>query len=519
MRVRRVAWCFALRKGASFVAVVALGLGLASPASTAASVSFDTAAKSTKLAVAALHDIGSTVGDGLSAAKTSDGANVRHILHFSDVHLNISKSHSERESAEIPVAYGNDAPMRLLVSALAYAKTVLPDPDLFLYTGDHVVRGELTDEYLAEVIEKNVKTMAEYYNVSDSGKMTGITAVVGNADTNPSYNMTITDPAIEENPEIASIAGAWQDSLSQTNLEWLKRRGYLAYTLGDNLTVLTLNTVPYSPDHVPDTSSVLDPFEQFAWLNASLAGLRSAGKYAYIVGHIPPVVDSFGGSPMWNETYIRTYKNIVCQYSDIIKTQLFGHVHSVEFRLPLARGLDSLLHRDGVLVADEEKDSSDLVPLFMVAAISPIFSSNPAFMVWDYDHTTYDLLDFTVHGGNISSLDGTVDWQPLFKASQEYGVSTLRASEIARFAARTATDARLLERYYFNSKAQSHLQPSCLDVSCQAKWQCSLYWWSTVRVVVTTAFVLLTSTMRRRGGVQESSKLLQRQRVIVASMA
>ena len=183
MSVCSIARCFALQNGASLVAVVTLGLGLASPASsTTASVSFDAAANST-LDVAALNAVESTAGDGLSADKTSDGGNVRHILHFSDVHLNISKSHSERESAEIPVAYGKDAPMRLLVSALAYAKTVLPEPDLFLYTGDHVVRGELTDEYLAEVVEKNVKTMAEYYKASDSGKRTDITAIVGNADT------------------------------------------------------------------------------------------------------------------------------------------------------------------------------------------------------------------------------------------------------------------------------------------------------------------------------------------------
>ena len=58
--------------------------------------------------------------------------------------------------------------------------------------------------------------------------------------------MEITDPATEENPEIALIAGAWQESVSQPNLEWLKRRGYLAYTLDDNLTVLTLNTLSYS---------------------------------------------------------------------------------------------------------------------------------------------------------------------------------------------------------------------------------------------------------------------------------
>uniref|UniRef100_M4BNJ4 Sphingomyelin phosphodiesterase C-terminal domain-containing protein n=1 Tax=Hyaloperonospora arabidopsidis (strain Emoy2) TaxID=559515 RepID=M4BNJ4_HYAAE len=135
----------------------------------------------------------------------------------------------------------------------------------------------------------------------------------------------------------------------------------------------------------------------------------------------------------------------------------------------------------------------------MAGAISPIFSSNPAFMVWDYDVTTHDLLDFTVHGGNISATSGSVDWQPLFKASQEYGVSTLKASEIVNFVKRAETDAKLLEEYYFNSKAQSRLQSKCQDATCQAEWLCSFYWFSTVRdyeacVASTTASKSNTTT-------------------------
>ncbi len=44
----------------------------------------------------------------------------------------------------------------------------------------------------------------------------------------------------------------------------------------------------------------------------------------------------------------------------------------------------------------------DEVPLFVVGAISPLFGNNPSFTTWIYDQDTYDLLDFTVHGSNIS---------------------------------------------------------------------------------------------------------------------
>lgn len=314
------------------------------------------------------------------------------------------------------------------------------------------------------------------------------------------------------------------------------------------------------PSHLPDTSKQPDPFGQFAWLDKTLAELQIAGKFAYIAGHIAPIVDSYGGNPQWHTKYIVKYKNIVGKYADVIKAQFFGHVHSIEFRLPLPSGLSAQFQQDGVTVDDDYGDSSELVPLFMAAAISPIFLNNPAFMVWDFDATTYEIIDFTIHGGNISSTTEDVDWKPLFKASMEYGVSSLSTSEITRFVERAAADAELLEQYYFNSKAQSRLQSSCLDATCQSEWLCSLYWWSTAAdykacvtstrtskskgtpaiqqsisssagsllfasaaiilggMAATTVFVLLTSKVCRRGGDQEASKLLQRQRVHFAAM-
>ncbi|ETN17724.1 hypothetical protein PPTG_05457 [Phytophthora nicotianae INRA-310] len=504
----------------------------------------------------------STSADNSTAryGNSTAGATVRHILHFSDVHLNISKSLNASESAEIPVAYGDDAPMRLLVSALDYAKKLLPDPEFFLYTGDHVVHGELSDEYLAEAVEENVETMAKYYSTENNGTALDITAIIGNADTSPDYTMNVTDPETEENPMIALISGAWNNTMSKSNLDWFNRRGYLAYALDENLIVITLNTLPYSPNHHPDTSDLPDPFDQFEWLNASLSELRGAGKWAYIVGHIPPIIDSYAGEPMWNETYIKTYKQIVSQYTDIIKAQFFGHVHSIEFRLPLSSSLSFQLQQDGVTVDDDYTDSSELVPLFMTAAISPLFLNNPAFMVWDFHATTYDILDFTVYGGNISEATQDVDWKALFQASTEYGVSSLSTSEITRFVERAAADAQLLEQYYFNSKAQSRLQSSCLDAACQAEWLCSLYWWSTAAdftscvastkaskskdtsdikpsisssavsllfataaiivggIAATAVFVLVTAKVCRRGGDQAATKLLQRQRVHFAAM-
>jgi sphingomyelin phosphodiesterase acid-like 3 len=160
---------------AMLLALGALGVAVTSTASS--SVDFAALAEYEAITDSNDNDTGN------NTAATTDTAKVRHILHFSDVHLNISKSLNASDSAKIPVAYGDDAPTSLLVSALDYAKQLLPDPDFFLYTGDHAVHGDLTDEYLAEAVDENVKLMAQYYSTATNNTVLDITAIIGNADT------------------------------------------------------------------------------------------------------------------------------------------------------------------------------------------------------------------------------------------------------------------------------------------------------------------------------------------------
>ncbi|KAF4046368.1 putative sphingomyelin phosphodiesterase [Phytophthora infestans] len=181
---------------------------------------------------------------------------------------------------------------------------------------------------------------------------------------------------------------------------------------------------------------------------------------------------------MWKPSYIDSYKKIVTQYSDVIKAQIFAHTHSVEFRLPLTADMESN-DPDEVIAADNSDQNSQLVPLFMSAAISPLFYNNPAFMVWDFDPSTYDLMDFTVYGTNISDDSQTLDWKLLFKVSTAYNVSSLSWSEMNSFIGSAATDSALVEQYYYNSQTQSYQQTSCEDSVCLTWYLCSMMWWST----------------------------------------
>ncbi|CAH0481108.1 unnamed protein product [Peronospora belbahrii] len=428
------------------------------------------------------------------------------ILHFSDVHLNISKSFSSADNARIPIRYFADAPLALLESALIYAKEyVIDNPDIFLYTGDHVVHGDSTDEYAAKAVETNVRVMETYYP-PNSG-MLEATAILGNADGNPDYHMEVTDPKTETNPSIELISEVWKDSLSAVNMDMLNRGGYLKYALDDKLHMITLNTVPYSPSHFPDTSIQSDPFGQFAWLDKTLAELQDAGKFAYIAGHIAPIVDSYGGDPQWHTKYIVKYKNIVGKYANVIKAQFFGHVHSVEFRVPVTsfdRG-------------DDEDIPFQLLPMYISGSISPLFGNNPSFMVWEYDANTYEVLDYALYASYIGESEPQLDWKLLLRASETYGLKSLSLSELSSFVQRAEKNLTLMEEYYWNTKARSPNTLPCKNTTCRLKTLCTLEWWTTKREFLDCIDTAQTMIAGHVNGKDDTKILLSAADVTAAS--
>ena len=101
------------------------------------------------------------------------------------------------------------------------------------------------------------------------------------------------------------------------------------------------------------------------------------------MGHIPPIVDSYGGVPQWKESHIIRYKNLVHQYKTTIVAQWYGHVHRIEFRV--------------------DNDTA----LFTVGSISPIFRNDPTFTVWKYNTTSHELVDWITYGTPVEPVSAT----------------------------------------------------------------------------------------------------------------
>ncbi|OQS00826.1 calcineurin-like phosphoesterase [Thraustotheca clavata] len=370
------------------------------------------------------------------------------ILHFSDIHLNITLS---------SLNYAHDSSQRLLDAALQYAQSVIPTPDLFLHTGDAVAHVKHNRSMLAKAVMQNIRTIEKYYNVRN------VTAILGNADFVKDYLMQVTDPKNGTNPSIAMIDQTWRRSLTDAQFEDFDTRGYLWYQLEPNLIMITLNTVPYSIKHAPKTTFIQDPFGQFTWLEKILSEAKSNNTYVYIAGHIPPIIDSYAGNNQWEVQYIVKYQSIVQKFPDTIKAQLFGHVHNIEYRVPIPT-----------------LDGSTGVPMFATGAISPYFGNNPSFTVWEYDPTSYDLLDYTVYATNFSDNE-ELNWKKLFTATKEYNITDLSSPTLRALTQRMKDDPRLLFEYYRHTKADTRRLPPCTndDKACLDRILCTQTWFTT----------------------------------------
>ena len=225
----------------------------------------------------------------------------RQFLVLCDLHYDPAYPQFPPHSCSHPEAsplgkFGCDSPKSLILSALDEAKRRLPNPDFVLLLGDSV-RHEVPDgnatgwsiEIMADVTQwlearfpnATVPHILEGRNISD------IIDTIGNNDVQPDYDL----PVVANSSALASLATSWQSMLEAQEAADLRRGGYFVRHL-QPVSIISINTIVYSAQHTPTDNRVPDPFDQFAWLERQLKNLSDANGSAYIVGHIPPVMDT-----------------------------------------------------------------------------------------------------------------------------------------------------------------------------------------------------------------------------------
>jgi len=169
------------------------------------------------------------------------------------------------------------------------------------------------------------------------------------------------------------------------------------------LQIITINTIIYSVKHKPAVPMGEDPFGQFAWLESQLESAKACGRPAWIVGHIPPGIETYGFTELWKNEFVVKYLAVVQNeaLSPYIAAQLFGHVHACEFRL----------------FPDPDALTG---PILLSGALSPVYYNNPAFRIIEYDSESFRPVGMAIYSATLSSGAEPLKWHLALNITDTY---------------------------------------------------------------------------------------------------
>lgn len=224
--------------------------------------------------------------------------------------------------------FGCDSSLNLLQSTLAAAAAV-SDPAFVIYAGDFARHSSPSGTSTFGAIRTVREQISTYFPSAT------IVANFGNSDMSKDYSLNMTE-GVANNPylsKVADILWAEQGDLEEESRGQFSRTGFYSVEVAPGLTILSLNTIVYSIHHTPNTTGIEDPFGQFEWLEGQLTAIQAAEGACWIIGHIPPVIESSRYQDLWEPRYSRRFLDLLRDYGSAVKTLLFGHTHTDEFRI------------------------------------------------------------------------------------------------------------------------------------------------------------------------------------------
>ena len=351
--------------------------------------------------------------------------------------------------------WGCDSPLTLVQSAVAEAADLAPNPDFVLITGDfarHAV--EKTPEPMATLVDVHGGALGALNDALSEG--TPVILCLGNNDLISDYYLDLSAP---DNPVLAATAdsyGAIGTFESDEEESTFRSGGYYGRDVAGKVTILALNTVIYSQRHEPAEQNLLeDPAGQFAWMEIRLSEARSNGRTVIISGHIPPTIGSYRKAQYWNRRHLDPYFALLDRYEDVVVAQLFGHLHTDEFRVFPSQG-------DGG------------APLLIAPSVSPIFGGNPCFRVVRHDRGS--ILDYSARYLDLgaSSAISASAWRELYSFQKAYGVDSVSVLNLRKLLANidNPDDPTTFEQFLFYYR--TGVETMECEEECRRDWVCVL---------------------------------------------
>ncbi len=285
----------------------------------------------------------------LSSFATMSFAETR-FLALSDVHYGVRALSGKW-------GHGHETSLPLWQNAQAKAKTLITSehPAFTVYLGDMPAHGE------REATRKQEFTTVLGGLANIAGASQRLYFLPGNNDTNAGDYCQFTDQS-DQTPFASANSGTWpalnaQDTLIDTS--GLSIGYYSAYPLGKtdtSLRLITLNTVMFNArygrgfhwtpcqPYMTDTDIQKAAEAQVGWLADQLRDAKTHGEKVLIAMHVPPGLDGFGGSPMWDPDLRITgsagqslsveerFSTLMAEFSAQITGVLTAHTHLDDMR-------------------------------------------------------------------------------------------------------------------------------------------------------------------------------------------
>jgi sphingomyelin phosphodiesterase acid-like 3 len=279
---------------------------------------------------------------------------------------------------------------------------------------------------------------------------TRIVPSLGNNDVTPDYYLDV-DNATEG---MLTMVSRGLGALLQTNDERASflRGGFLSCNVTNTITILSLNTIIYSTDHLPVNQLYEDPLGQFVWLERQLELAQASNRAVYITGHIPPAVGSFEHYQLWQDQYLSKYYELLAKYQGVVMGQLFGHLHSDEFRLTKVGGFS--------------------YPLLLAPSITPIYGNNPSIRVVRYEQDSGLMLDYDTYYLDLTS--DTPEWRKGASFQDSFPVLNLSSISLEHILANltNSSESPLWEEVVSRQHVYADEADQC-NVKCRQEWICT----------------------------------------------
>jgi sphingomyelin phosphodiesterase acid-like 3 len=354
-------------------------------------------------------------------------------------------------------AKGIDTPYPLLESSLEAMRERAPGASFITVTGDLIVHafscryttlmpGSTPDNY-HEFVEKTIEFVVSQLRATFPGAP--VYVALGNNDTDcGDYRLDAGGSFLAKTATI--LASGVPASARQQFLQEFPAGGYFSLTMAApmrNTRLIVLNDLFLSPRYSTCNGAADDEpaNAEMGWLESQLAQARQLGERVWVMGHIPPGVNTYATVSKFKnvcagedaEMFLNSGKldALLIEYADVVRLGLFAHTHMDEMRLIAPE------------VSTARASLEHSVALKLVPSISPVDGNNPSFTIGRFDPSTAVLRDYEVMvASNQTGIDTA--W------SEEYDYA--RSYHQPEFSPAAVT--HLMEK--FSSDPQAHTELS-----------------------------------------------------------